>query len=431
MKVLIVNTSERTGGAAVAANRLLFALQKEGIDASMLVRDKGTNNPNVVSINTSWLHKKINFLRFVWERLLIFICNHLDREHVFRVSIANTGTNIGKHPLVKQADIIHLHWINHGFLSLDDIKKLSQLGKPIVWTMHDMWACTGICHHARECNKYQTRCQSCFFLHSSTEKDLSSIIFSKKKRIIEHANITFVACSQWLLKQAQTSAILQSKHSIAIPNPINRAVFCPGNVPKDRIALQLPIGKKLLLFGAANITDKRKGIDYLRDAVKYIKKKSDVEFVLLGQAKEELKSLFPFPVHFMGYLKNEQEIAALYNAVDVYVTPSLEENLPNTIMEAMACGTPCVGFHIGGIAEMIDHKVNGYVANYKDAEDLAAGIEWVFDNSEQSHLAEACIKKVQASYTESIVAGNYIALYNDLLSDKSNGTNPDRKKKIQ
>ena len=131
--------------------------------------------------------------------------------------------------------------------------------------------------------------------------------------------------------------------------------------------------------------------------------------------KDDIRDLFPVPIHSMGYLFDESKIVALYNAVDMFITSSLEENLPNTIMESMACGTPCVGFEIGGIPEMIDHRVNGYVANYKDAGDLASGIQWVLEHEDRQALSDACVRKVRESYTEEVVVKQYMALYKKLL----------------
>ena len=184
------------------------------------------------------------------------------------------------------------------------------------------------------------------------------------------------------------------------------------NVPRG--LLGLPSGKKLLLFGALNVTDKRKGIDFLIEALRKLEKQ-DVELVVFGQVKDDIRGLFPVPIHSMGYLSDESKIVALYNAVDMFITSSLEENLPNTIMESMACGTPCVGFATGGIPEMIDHRVNGYVANYKDADDLASGIRWVLEHEDRQALSDACVKKVRDNYAEEVVARQYIALYKKLL----------------
>lgn len=400
MKILILNTSERTGGAAVAAGRLEKALLQAGISVNKLVR------------KDTWLNR----FRFYWERLIIFLCNGLNRKNLFAVSIANTGESIINNSLVKEADIIHLHWINQGFLSLKEIHALTKLGKPIVWTMHDMWPCTGICHYACECNKFQIKCDSCFFL-KSRGKDLSTKAFNQKSSLYKIAHVTFVGCSQWLTNRAKQSQLLQGKTVVSIPNSIDMLVFYQKEQKQAREELGLPQDKKLLLFGALNATDKRKGIDYLIAALEQLKRE-DVELVVLGQVKEDIRNLFPIPIHPVGYLSDELKIVSLYNAVDLFVISSLEENLPNMIMESMACGTPCVGFQVGGIPEMIDHQVNGYVANYKDADDLANGIQWVLDHKDPQALSTACVKKVRENYSEEVVAKQYITLYESLLKKK-------------
>ena len=414
MKVLILNTSERTGGAAIAANRLMKALRKEGVDVGMLVKNKQTDNPDVFTCNESFWKRKINYIRFVWERIVIFLYNKFDRKNLFRVSIANTGTDISDYKIVKDADIIHLHWINQGFLSLRDIKRLLMLNKPVVWTMHDMWPCTGICHHARECMAYRDKCSSCFYLNRGENKDLSTWIYTKKKTLYANVGIVFVTCSRWLAGLVWQSSLCKDKEIFSIPNPIDTSVFRQLSQKECRSRLGLPLDKKLLLFGAQNITDKQKGIDYLYKALPFIHIEN-IELVIFGYIKSEMRDRLPFKIHPMGYLNDEDSIVALYNAADVFITPSLEENLPNTIMESMACGTPCVGFNIGGIPEMIDHKVNGYVAGYKDANDLATGITWVLENPQIQTLSRACIDKVEKNYSEKVVAEKYISLYKELL----------------
>ena len=409
MRILIINTSERIGGAAVAASRLMESLKNNGIKAKMLVRDKQTDQISVVGLKRNWLH----VWKFIWERIVIWKANCFKKNNLFAVDIANTGTDITSLPEFQQADVIHLHWINQGMLSLKNIHEILKSGKPIVWTMHDMWPCTGICHHARDCEKFQTECESCFFLKSKG-KDLSTSVFDKKMSLYKDANITFVGCSRWLSGRAKKSYLLRGKAVLSIPNPIDTKVYHPMDQGMARELLGLPSGKRLLLFGALNVTDKRKGIDYLIEALRRMEKQ-DVELVVFGQVKDDIRGLFPVPIHSMGYLSDESKIVALYNAVDMFITSSLEENLPNTIMESMACGTPCVGFEIGGIPEMIDHRVNGYVANYKDAGDLANGIQWVLEHEDRLALSDACVKKVQENYTEEVVAKQYTALYEKLL----------------
>jgi glycosyltransferase involved in cell wall biosynthesis len=420
MNILIVNTSELIGGAAAAANRLMKALQKEAVNAEMLVLDKQTEDTHVHSLNNSWFMKKINRFRFLYERLIIFCLNKFDKVDLFKTSIANTGTDIRNHPLVINADIIHIHWINHNFLSLKNIEQLTNLGKPIVWTMHDMWPFTGICHHARECMNYQNECGQCFYLHSSNPKDISHRIFSRKKKILQHKNVSFVGCSRWMAERAKLSALTGTEKITSIPNPIDTDVFRKTNKEKARKDLNLPQDKYLLLFGAVNVNDKRKGLAYLIDGFKYMKQQfpaiyDKIELVIFGRIKSDIHSFFDIPIHSLNFLKDEETIVNLYNAVDLFVTPSLDENLPNTIMEAMACGTPCVGFNTGGIPEMIDHKKNGYVAQYRDVEDLAKGIQWVLNNPESEKLPESCRHKVLEKYAEKVAANQYVELYEKLL----------------
>ena len=153
MRVLLVSTFERMGGAAVAASRLGAALRADGVEVQMLVRDKQTDRPWVVALDKTHKHK----LHFLWERFCIWASNRFSRENLFSVSSANTGTDITRLPAFKQADLIHLHWINQGMLSLDNVTEIIRSGKPVVWTMHDMWNASGICHHARECDHYFTQ----------------------------------------------------------------------------------------------------------------------------------------------------------------------------------------------------------------------------------------------------------------------------------
>ena len=412
MKVVILNTSEHTGGAAVAANRLLKALRKQGVEATMLVRDKSSQDPNVHSINRTWFQQKVNLLRFLWERFVIFLCNRFSRSTLFQVSIANTGTDLSQHPLVQAADVIHLHWINQGFLSLHDLQKLVALDKPIVWTMHDMWPCTGICHHARDCEQFQQQCEGCFYLQS-THPDLSTEVFRAKSQLYRTAPMTFVGCSQWLTDRARQSRLVIGKQVLSIPNPIDLQRFKPMERKAMRERWKLPLDKKLILFGALNVTNERKGLAYLIKAL-HILQPDHIALVVFGQVKSQVAERIPVAIHSLGYVSDEEKVATIYNAVDLFVTSSLEENLPNTIMESMACGTPCVGFRTGGIPEMIDHLSNGYVANYQDSADLARGIEWVLNHPEPAKLRETCIQKVKEHYSEEVIAGKYLSLYEQI-----------------
>lgn len=414
MRVLIVNTSERTGGAAIAANRLMEALKNNGVKAKMLVRDKETGQITVCALRKSWRNR----FRFVWERVVIWKANAFKKHNLFQVDIANTGADITSLPEFKEADIIHLHWINQGFLSLKSIRKIIDSGKPVVWTLHDMWPFTGICHYSGSCDKYLTECHHCpLLLHGGSQKDLSTRVFRKKEKMLRGAHITFVACSHWLEKLASQSALLTGQRVISIPNAINTSLFRPENKAAARLSFNLPADKTLLLFSSMKITDKRKGIDFMVEACRYLAETQPqlaekLGIVIVGKEAAAMKGMFPFPVYAVDYVADEKRMASLYNAVQAFVTPSLQDNLPNTIVEAMSCGTPCVGFEVGGIPEMIDHKINGYIARYQDAKDLAEGILYVLLQADYDCLSRAAVKKASMTYGESAVAMKYIKIYN-------------------
>lgn len=421
MKVVILSTFEQVGGAAIAANRLMKALRKSGVEAKMLVRDKQTDDPNVISVNSSMFARWINKIRFVWERSVIFVHNRLKRENLFTISIANTGIDISKHPIIKAADIIHLHWINQGFLSIDIIYKIVKLGKPVVWTMHDQWTYTGICHYTSGCDKYLSHCSLCQKLYAPSKRDLSDIIFNKKQQLYINSAITFVGCSHWVAEEALSSTLCKKSSVYSIPNPIDTSQYKPTDKSLARKDLNLPDEQcKLILFGACKITDERKGLTYLKQSCDILKNKygissKKVSLVVFGGGVEELSSIFPFEIHNVGYINNAELMIKLYNAVDLFAVPSLEDNLPNTIMEAMACGTPCVGFQTGGIPEMIDHLQTGYVAEYKNAQDLAKGIYWVLNESVYEELSDNTVNKVQDKYSEVKIARQYNELYKKMI----------------
>lgn len=420
MKVLIVNTSERTGGAAVAANRLMEALKNNGVKAKMLVRDKETDSLTVCGLSSRWRTQWC----FLWERFVIWLHLHLRREHLFEIDIANCGVDITSLPEFQEADVIHLHWVNQGMLSLKNIRKILATGKPVVWTMHDIWPATAICHLAMDCKAYEAGCHHCLLLPGGgSDNDLSSSVWHRKQQILSGQRISFVACSQWLAGDAKKSALLEGQFVTSIPNPIDTRVFRPGDQQKARRDLGLPVDGKLILFASQRVTNPNKGMTYLVEACRLLAeqhsdKLSDISVAILGGHAEEVAGQLPFRTFPLGYISDQQRIVAAYRASDVFVLPSLSENLPNTIMEAMACGVPSVGFRIGGIPEEIDHLQNGYVAAYRDATDLAAGIWWTLFEADQSQVSAACLRKVAHNYSQQSVANRYIEVYEAALQPK-------------
>ena len=417
MKVLIVNTSERTGGAAVAANRLMKALNNNGVKAKMLVRDKETDSLTVAQLPKSPMKQ----WHFLWERLLVFLHLHLSKHHLFEIDIANAGTDITSLREFQEADLIHLHWINQGMLSISNIRKILRSGKPVVWTMHDIWPATAICHVTLGCRRFTTGCCNCRLLPGNgSAHDLAYKIWQKKLSMLRNENIYFVTCSRWLEQEAKNSALLSGQKITSVPNCIDTHIYKKGVKHEARQRLGLPADKKLILFASQRVTNENKGMSYLIEACKQLAAAPGEKpgVVILGGHAEEVVAELPLEAYPLGYVNDEHRIVDVYNAVDLFVLPSLSENLPNTIMEAMACGVPCVGFRVGGIPEEIDHKKNGYVAEYRSADDLARGISWILNEADYQALSNDAIHKVAHNYSQQSVAMKYLDVYHQAMAFK-------------
>lgn len=389
------------GGAAIAASRLMHALNTNGAHATMLSRR---------NLRLPFWKEKWGGVPFLLERLRIFLAAGMSTKGLFAVDIANIGDDIIDTPAFRNADVIHLHWVNQGFVSLNTLRKIIHSGKRIVWTMHDQWPMTAICHYSDDCLKYESGCTDCPLLPRGVLGDMAQKVFNEKRKIYSEGNITFVTCSQWLCRMAQASALAKGQRVVSIPNPIDSTVFAPRNRSEARRQLGLETSGTKILFGCQKVTDERKGLRYLIEAMSQL---PDVEVLLVGGNAAATMALMPDNVRTVaiGQVSDTTKMAALYAAADAFVTPSLQDNLPNTIMEAMACGTPCVGFNVGGIPEMIDHEENGYVAEYKNATSLAEGIRYVTANANALRLSEAARTKVLRCYSESAVAKRYMEIY--------------------
>ncbi|MBQ8866624.1 MAG: glycosyltransferase [Bacteroidaceae bacterium] len=417
MRVLIVNTSECTGGAAVAANRLTEALNNHGVKAKMLVRDKQTDSITTASLPPSW-RLRWNFL---WERFVIWWKNGLRRKNLFAVSIANSGTDITRLPEFREADIIHLHWVNQGMLSLKGIRRILASGKPVVWTMHDMWPCTGICHHARECNGFHDACGQCWLLSFPKDKDLSHRVFLKKQQVYAEGRLHMVAVSHWLQQQVQQSALTRDIPSSVIPNTLSLQKFHIREKTKARRQLGLPTDRCIILFGAARIDDPIKGFPTLLKAIGHLLsngfyKKEELHLAFFGKIKFPDAVLHHIPVEYtdLGWVNDSDTLSAIYSAADTTVCASLYETFGQTLIEAQACGCLPVSFGNSGQADIIRHRENGYLAQAYSVEDLAAGIHWAFTEGKEHISPETMRNEVVHKYAGDVVASQYIQLYEKL-----------------
>lgn len=411
MKILIVNTSDIEGGAARAAYRLHQSLLDSGIDSQMLVQSK-TSDDYTVLIEDKKLIKYFNKLRPVLDSLPIrFYKNHT--KTLFSPSyfpFSNIVDRINK----INPDIVHLHWICGGMMRVEDIARIKV---PIVWSLHDMWTFTGGCHYDEECKEYEKECGNCPVLGSDKQNDLSQKVWQRKQKTFNSKkDMTIVGLSSWLNECSKSSSLLKNKNHINLPNPIDTNTFKPFDKEKARELWSLPKDKKLILFGAMGATsDPRKGFEELSIAIQKFDKNLNIEFVVFGSSKPQNAPDLGFKTHYLGSLHDDVSLVTLYSAVDVMVVPSLQENLSNAIMESLSCGTPVVGFDVGGNSDMIEHQNTGYLAKPFDATDLKDGIEWVLNTPNYEELCVNAREKVVREFDSVVVANKYVKLYDEIM----------------
>ena len=412
MRVLLLSTSDLNGGAARAAYRLHKALREGGIESHMLVFNKLSDDEHVIGAQYPVARAE----RFLYNRVDDYATRRWKTDPYVRFSLSYTSSQVLKEIDRINPDIINLHWINKGFVS---IERLGRLKRPIVWTLHDMWAFTGGCHYDGGCGKFEHVCGACPVLNSSRTKDLSYWIYQRKKNAYPlMRDLTIVTPSQWLAQQAQASSLLSHREVCVIPNALDTASYRPVDATALRQRLAIPEGKPLVLFGSMGAEiDQRKGYTLLMSAVeKLIQHSTNFEIAIFGSADERENLFQGIRVHSLGKLSSETALAEVYSAATVTVVPSRQENLGNVIMESLACGTPVVGFDIGGNPDMITHQKNGYLATPLEPEDLANGIGWALQHNAGNELQETCQQAIRQFSSYPMAAERYGNLFNSILA---------------
>jgi glycosyltransferase involved in cell wall biosynthesis len=417
LKVLHINSSDSSGGAARACIDINNALNQIGVDSKVLVQVKHSQHEKVSSINNNPFEKFKTLIRRLADYLLLKIFTVEDRG---RFTIPYFGKDISKLRIVKNADIINIHWVNEGFISLAVLKEIAGLRKPIVWTFHDMWAFTGGCHYSLGCRKFEQECFNCPSLKLNSKRDLSNRIFNDKIKLFRDLNFNIVTCSNWLASEVKKSQLLKDRNIEVIPNTLKTEVYKPLDKTVVFQELGLDMNKKYILFGTMTLKDKRKGIELFIDCINLLFKRDsyfreNVKLLILGSEKKMKKIKLPIETIYLGRLNSETDVAKFYNAGSVFVAPSREDNLPNTVMESLSCGTPVAAFNIGGMPDMIDHKINGYLAKPYDVDDLAQGILWLLNCPDTSEMTQASRGKILDKFNYDLIAKSYLKYYQSIF----------------
>lgn len=417
MKVVHVVYSDIRGGASKAALALNKALQNIGVDSKMLVQRKYTNEKSVYTPDYNFWEKQKTNVRILLDLAQMKIFTKMKKG---RFSFGDIGLNINENNIIQEADLIHLHWINGGLLSFKSLSALSRLKKPIVWTLHDMWAFTGGCHYSAGCNRYLSSCGHCPYLHFSYKSDYSNKFWKTKKNLYDKSNITYVTCSKWLATVAKDTPILKTYDVIPIHNTLDINIYKPLDKRQIREKLNLPQDKFLIIFVALSIEEERKGFQYLKKSLvrlleKYPLVSQQIELLILGRSSNEQLEGIPFKINSVGRKMDDINIAEYYNTANVFLAPSLEDNLPNTVLESLSCGTPVIAFNVGGIPEMVEHKKNGYLSKERSVEDFSEGIYWIFQNNNIDEIEKYARSKVVEHFNPQLIANNHLSVYQKLV----------------
>ena len=418
------------GGAGNAAYRLHKGLQNIGINSTMVVLNKRSGDPSVKVLPLSYdagnvlnCLKVDSFISPVWNsewaKWVSEMSKYPKRPNGLEMfSSAESAVRLELVREILEADIINLHWTS-GLVDIPHAP-LAFRSKPVVWTLHDMNPFTGGCHYADTCKKYMSSCGACPQLGSESYNDISHKAWDQKRLAYEKLNLNIVTPSKWLGKCASQSTLFAKFPVAVIPNGFPIDIYKPYPKEEIRKALKISEKAKVILFGADDISNKRKGFKYLLDALNNFEVKGEHDIILLtfGNFPRNIEIKSKYPIINLGSLNDQNQIAAVYSAADLFVLPSLEDNLPNTAVEAMACGTPVLGFNIGGIPDMVEHKITGYLVKPKDVKGLIEGITWIISASEETRLklSNQCRKKAEELYALNVQANNYKKVYEELFS---------------
>lgn len=410
MRVFALNLSDSIGGAAKAAYRIHKAVAMLGVDSTLVVNRKSMVDDSIVGLKSVfevWIDK-------FRSGFGVLVSRTMRTPNADYHSAAIFPTSWSKKLARPEVDVIHLHWINGEMVSVAD---LGAIQKPLVWTLHDMWAFSGAEHYSRT-SRWKDGYTQANRPRDESGFDLNRWTWNRKRRSWMKP-IQIVTPSHWLADCVKKSALMGGWPVEVIPNPIDVDQWAPINKKIAREKFGLPLGVPLILFGAiGGAADPRKGFDYLKTALQLLSKvRSDLELVVFGQEAPDQAIDLGFSIHYLGHLSNEADMQMAYSAADVLVAPSIQEVFGQTASEAHACACPAVAFEGTGLADVIEHQKTGYLARSGDVEDLAAGISWVLESASKSNqLNAAARKRAVEKFSYPVIARQYQNIYSKVLN---------------
>jgi glycosyltransferase involved in cell wall biosynthesis len=425
LRIAQVNTKDISGGAAIASYRLHLGLVDSGVQCSLIVRHKESAEPTVICETTAKPDLRTDDDYFILTVLQERYVNR-NRSPVSdtQFSLSFPGHNLHLLPAVRSADIINLHWIVD-YQSPSTIGRLLDLGKPVVWTLHDQWAFTGGCHFSAGCEKYKRDCYPCPQL-GNDEFRVPRVMQRDKQRNLNRGNLTIISPSRWMADCARNSTVLEGLHIEVIPNGIQTDLFSP--IPKSEAKAKMGFSPNcgVILFGSRNLSGLRKGGTELLEALRQCQvdpgfrsqlKRGDIRLMCFG-SNSKFVAGSGLPVTSLGYLDSTERLVSAYAAADMFVLPSREDNLPNTMLEAMSCGTPVIAFDVGGVSEAVVDGVTGRLAKLGNLAEMAEAIVWMTTHEElRCSMGAASRKAVLESFSIEVQVKAYLRLFHKLLGE--------------
>ncbi|KJS02862.1 MAG: hypothetical protein VR65_03725 [Desulfobulbaceae bacterium BRH_c16a] len=435
MKIAIISTNDIYGGAALAAYRLHQALNDSGVQSTMIVKKKYSIDPTVIEVGEDKHSQPAVLINESLERHCIKNNRQMPSNSLQPTSFSLDldDYDLSNNLIVIEADIINIHWCA-GFLSARSIAQLFNLGKPVTWTFHDQLPITGGCHYADGCLNYLDNCHPCPQL-ADDNYGLPSLMLSEKKRFLglEHNNLSGIFPSDWIMGCAAASSLFKKKKLAVIPNSIDHKVFKPISQKEARSFLDLPEDIFILLFIASDMNESRKGIDILCKSLQVgiegplqdLVRQDKILLLLVGHSVSNEKNIPPVNNRILNFIDGSEKLNQAYNSADIMVFCSREDNLPNTIIEAMSCGLPTVAYDVGGVGDIIKHTENGYLVPPGNHLAFAETIAHTLKNrAQREKLRNNCLAIAKQKYFPQIQARAYLKFFENLIAHAIEHTSP-------
>lgn len=407
ISVLHISTADNAGGSGRSAYKIHRGLRDAGLTSRMLVRHQVTEDPDVGPINPGWLRQA--------DRLANNLTHPLGLQYLYFPSSAR----LRSHPWYREADVIQLYNTHGKYFSIRGLPRMSR-EKVVVWRLSDMWPMTGHCAYCGPCEKWKTGCQGCPDLkaYPSLKRDTAGWLWRWKQQLYQQSRIHVVAPSSWIHGLAGESPLLRGFPRSIIRNGIDCQIFRPRDQETCRRELKIPHRGQGILFLAHFVTDVRKGIDTFATAVRQLWNSGRRDFfaMIVGAGADQWAGELPCPIWRHDEIKCDDRLSLVYNSSDVIVHPAVVENLPNSLLEAFACGIPAVGFDAGGVAEVVVHQQTGFLANFGNTNQLTEGLDWVLaDRAASPASSRRCRQMVLDEYSLTGQATRFAQLYEGLL----------------